>query len=72
MCASPVAIAPNDRRRSRVKNLCKSARFGTVDVESVAGRKKGPWVLTYELEVRLLTGDERHDGQLYRSLPCPR
>lgn len=24
--------------------------------------------MTYELEVRLLTGDERHDGQLYREV----
>ena len=27
---------------------------------------------TYELEVRLLSRNERHDGQLWRSLPCAR
>lgn len=26
--------------------------------------------ITYELKVRLLSRDERHAGQLYRSLPC--
>lgn len=31
---------------------------------------KGSQGTTYELEVRLLSRDERHAGQLYRTLPC--
>lgn len=38
-------------------------------VEHACRRREG---LTYELEVRLLSRDERHDGQLYGSLPCAR
>jgi hypothetical protein len=70
MCASSSRSSSVIVDRGCVKKLCKSATVGSVDFESAAGWIEGERVMTYELEVRLLTRDERHDGQLYRSLPC--
>lgn len=47
----------------------KPTYFACVPIHLCGGRRGKGMGMTYELEVRLLTRDERHDGQLYRSLP---